>query len=69
MIRWSAQEAGAHLRWRDYEAMRERGPSDGVVAEATRTVQSTATGLHRIRSGNYFESIGPRVALGRARRG
>jgi predicted permease len=68
-IRWAAQEAGGStFRWRDYEAIRERQDLfDGVVAEATRSVQSNGRQVSiGFVSGNYFEALGPRVALGRA---
>jgi putative ABC transport system permease protein len=67
-IRWGAQEAGgATFRWRDYEAIRERRDLfDGVVAEARRTLQSNGRQVSvGFVSGNYFDTLGARVALGR----
>jgi hypothetical protein len=68
-IRWAAQEAGGStFRWRDYEAIRGRQDLfDDVVAEATRAVQSNGRRVSvGFVSGNYFETLGPRVALGRS---
>jgi predicted permease len=68
-IGWRAQEAGGTtFRWSDYEAFRTRSDLfDGVVAEASRTVSSEGRHLAvGFVSGNYFETLGARVAIGRA---
>jgi predicted permease len=69
-IRWRAPEAGgATFRWRDYAAARDRTDLfSGVVAEVTRTVQAADEGRQLSAgfvSGNYFETLRPRMALGR----
>ena len=68
-ISWRSQEAGGStFRWRDYQDFQTRQDLfDGAVAEAMRDAVSgerhVATGFV---SGNYFEVLGARVALGRA---
>jgi len=66
---WRSQEAGGStFRWTDYEDFQTRRDLfDGVVAEATRNVSSDGRRLAiGFVSGNYFDTLGPRVALGRA---
>jgi predicted permease len=66
---WRSQEAGGStFRWNDYEEFRARRDLfDGVVAEAARTVSSHGQQLSvGFVSGNYFDVLGARVALGRA---
>ncbi|HEY7500511.1 MAG TPA: ABC transporter permease [Vicinamibacterales bacterium] len=68
-VGWRAQEAsGSAFRWRDYEQIAERTDLfDGVIAEATRTATLDGRNLSiGFVSGNYFEMLGARVALGRA---
>jgi predicted permease len=65
---WRAKEAGgSSFRWRDYEDFRARTDLfDGVIAETRRTVTMGDRQLSvGFVSGNYFEMLGPRVALGR----
>ena len=68
LVEWRAQEAsGSTFRWRDYEDF--RGRTDlfaGAIAESRRTV-TTRGGQMSVGfvSGNYFDSLGARVALGR----
>ncbi len=67
-VEWRAQEAsGSTLRWRDYEDL--RGRTDlfaGAVAESRRTVTTRGHEMSLgFVSGNYFDSLGARVALGR----
>jgi macrolide transport system ATP-binding/permease protein len=67
-IGWRSQEAGGSTyRWSDYEEFRARRDLfDGVVAEATRSVSSNGRRLAvGFVSGNYFDVLAPRVALGR----
>ena len=69
-IRWRAPgAAGSTFRWRDYEAIRDRADLfSGVVAEVSRTV-AAATDSRQLSagfvSGDYFETLMPRMALGR----
>jgi predicted permease len=66
---WRAHEAGgASFRWRDYQALSERRDLfTDVVAEDTRFVNSEGRTLAAdFVSDNYFETLGPRMLLGRA---
>jgi predicted permease len=66
---WRSQEAGGStFRWTDYEEFRDRQDLfEGAVAEATRTVSSNGRQLAiGFVSGNYFEALRPRLALGRS---
>jgi predicted permease len=69
-IRWRAPgAAGSTFRWHDYEAIRDRADLfSGVVAEVSRTV-SAASDARQLSagfvSGDYFETLMPRMALGR----
>jgi putative ABC transport system permease protein len=68
-VAWRARDAGGRtFRWRDYQELRERRELfDGVVAERTRLVSGTAGRIAAsFVSGDYFETIGARVLLGRA---
>ena len=68
LLGWRGQEAGgSSFRWRDYEDFRGRTDLfDGAVAETRRTVTSQRRQLSvGFVSGNYFEMLGARVALGR----
>jgi predicted permease len=68
-IGWRAQDDGGSLfRWRDYEALRDRRDLfDAVVAESTRFIGSEGRTLAAdFVSENYFETLAPRVRLGRA---
>jgi predicted permease len=68
VVGWRAQEAGGStFRWRDYEDLRGRTDLfDGAIAEARRTVTSRGWQMSAgFVSGNYFDSLGARVALGR----
>jgi predicted permease len=67
-IRWRSQQAGGRaFRWQDYEELRGRTDLfESVFAERQRYVASDA---HRLVaafvSGNFFESLGGRIELGR----
>jgi len=66
---WRAQEAGGStFRWKDYQQFLSRGDLfDGVIAETVRRVTSDGRQLSvGFVSGNYFETLGARVALGRS---
>ena len=68
LVGWRAQEAsGSTFRWRDYEDF--RGRTDlfaGAIAESRRTVTTRGRQMSvGFVSGNYFDSLGARVALGR----
>jgi predicted permease len=68
LVGWRAQEAGGStFRWRDYDGL--RGRTDlfaGAIAEARRTVTTRGSQMSvGFVSGNYFDSLGARVALGR----
>ena len=68
LITWRSQEAGGStFRWRDYQLFGTRQDLfDGVVAETTRQVVSSGRQLRvGFVSANYFDALGPRVALGR----
>lgn len=68
-VAWRAQEAGGStFRWKDYEQFLERHDLfDGVIAESVRRVSSTDRQLSiGFVSGNYFETLGARVVLGRS---
>ena len=68
-IGWRSQEAGGStFHWRDYEEFRSRQDLfEGVIAEASRTVSSSGQQLSvGFVSGNYFDTLGARIALGRA---
>jgi hypothetical protein len=63
--RWAG---GSTFRWKDYEQFLTRGDLfDGVIAETVRQVTSDGRQLSvGFVSGNYFEALGARVALGRS---
>jgi predicted permease len=68
-IIWRAQDdGGSQFRWRDYEALRERRDLfEAAVAEDTRLVASEGRTLSAdFVSENYFETLAPRLLLGRA---
>jgi len=65
---WRAKEAsGWSFRWRDYEDFRARTDLfDGVIAETRRSVTAGDRQLSvAFVSGNYFEMLAPRLAVGR----
>ncbi len=65
---WHARDAaGRNLRWRDYEAIRDRQDLfTGVIAESTRYVSFKGRPLAaELVSGNYFATLGPDMLLGR----
>ena len=64
--RWA--QSGRTFRWRDYqELQRHRDLFDAVIAERNRSVISDGMPLlAAFVSGNYFESLGGRIPLGRA---
>jgi predicted permease len=68
LVGWRAKEAsGSVFRWRDYQDFRARTDLfDGVVAETRSGVMSGDRPLSvGFVSGDYFETLGPRIALGR----
>ncbi len=77
-VRWKSQsvgsaptrwaQSGRTFRWRDYqELQRHRDLFDAVIAERNRSVISDGTPLlAAFVSGNYFETLGGRVQLGRS---
>jgi predicted permease len=67
-VSWRGQESGGStFRWQDYEDLRGRSDLfDGAIAESRRTVTSRDRQMSvGFVSGNYFESLGARVAVGR----
>ena len=64
--RWA--QSGRTFRWSDYqELQRRRDVFDAVIAERNRSVISDGTPLlAAFVSGNYFETLGGRVRLGRS---
>ena len=64
--RWA--QSGRTFRWSDYqELQRHRDVFDAVIAERNRSVMSDGTPLlAAFVSGNYFETLGGRVQLGRS---
>ena len=67
-IAWQSRDAGGQsFRWRDYEALRTRRDLfTAAVAESTRFVSSNGRPLAvALVSGNYFDTLGPRMLLGR----
>ena len=64
--RWA--QSGRTFRWSDYqELQRHRDVFDAVIAERNRSVVSDGTPLlAAFVSGNYFETLGGRVQLGRS---
>ena len=64
--RWA--QSGRTFRWSDYqELQRHREVFDAVIAERNRSVMSDGTPLlAAFVSGNYFETLGGRVQLGRS---
>ena len=67
-LAWHTPDDGGVLfRWRDYEELRDRRDLfDGVIAESARFVSSNGRPLAAfLVSGNYFETLGVRFALGR----
>jgi predicted permease len=68
-ISWRAQEAGgSSFTWRDVDAFRSRTDLfDDVIAECARTVSAMNQRFPvSFVTGNYFDSLGVRVALGRS---
>jgi predicted permease len=68
-IGWrSPSSGGKAFRWIDYQELRDRVDLfDGAVAESTRFVTSQGRPLAAaLVSGNYFDTLGPGVLLGRA---
>jgi predicted permease len=69
-IGWRSQEAGGStFRWRDYEEIRTRDELfDGIIGEAmARRISADGQQLLvGFVTGDYFETLGPRVLLGRA---
>ena len=67
-IRWQSQDAGGRtFRWRDYQELLTRTELfESVFAERNRSVSSGDLPLlAAFVSGNYFDSLGGRIALGR----
>jgi predicted permease len=67
-IRWRSQGAGGRtFRWSDYQELRSRQDLfDAVIAERNRPVFSDGRPLvAAFVSGNYFETLGGRIRLGR----
>jgi predicted permease len=65
---WHARDAaGRNLRWRDFEAIRDRRDVfTDALAESTRYVSSKGRPLAaELVSGNYFAMLGPDMFLGR----
>ena len=65
---WHARDAaGRNLRWRDYQAIRDRRDLfTDAIAQSTRYVSHKGRPLAaELVSGNYFESLAPAVRLGR----
>lgn len=68
-IRWRSQDAaGGSFTWSEYQELRgRRDLFDDVIAERSRLVSSSGSNLTAaFVSGNYFETLGARVLLGRA---
>jgi predicted permease len=72
-IRWSERTAGGGsggraFKWSDYQELRDRTDLfDSVIAERHRAAQSEGRPLWAaFVSGNYFDTLGGRVAAGRA---
>ena len=68
-IVWHARDAGGQgFRWRDYEELSHRTDLfSAVIGEHTRIVSSNGQPLMAaIVSSNYFEALGPSIALGRS---
>jgi len=68
LVWWSGGEGGRTFRWHEYQELRGRTDLfDGVVAERTRFVScESGRAAASFVSGNYFETVGARVLLGRA---
>ncbi len=67
-VAWHARDAaGRNLRWRDYEAIRERRDLfAAAIAESTRYVSFNGRPLAaELVSDNYFAALGPEMFLGR----
>jgi macrolide transport system ATP-binding/permease protein len=67
-IVWHARDAfGRNLRWRDYQAIRDRRDLfTGAIAQSTRYVSSKGHPLAaELVSNDYFETLGPEMLLGR----
>lgn len=67
-IRWRARDAaGRTFSWHEFVELRGRADLfDDVVAERTRQISSNGTSLAvSFVSGNYFDVLGPAMALGR----
>jgi predicted permease len=64
--RWA--QAGRTFRWSDYQELQRHGAVfDAVIAERNRSVTSDGNSLvAAFVSGNYFETLGGRVQLGRS---
>ena len=69
-IIWVSQQgAGPSFRWREFESLRERSDLfNGVVAESERylTMRDGRVVRTALVSGDYFDVLGPTIALGRA---
>ena len=66
-IRWQSQDAGGRtFRWRDYQELLTR-TSSSIGLRRTQRIVSRANLplLAAFVSGNYFDSLGGRIALGR----
>jgi predicted permease len=67
-LSWQAQEAGGvQWRWRDYESLAQRREIfDAVIAGTRRPMMTNGLAVYvGFVSGNYFDGLGPHVALGR----
>ena len=65
----SQQSAGSSFRWREFVSLRERSDLfNGVVAESERylTMRDGRVVRAALVSGDYFDVLGPTIALGRA---
>src|SRR5688572_31915382 len=64
--RWA--QAGRTFRWSDYQELQRRGDVfEAVIAERNRSVTADGNSLlAAFVSGNYFETLGGRVQLGRS---
>ena len=68
-IGWRSRDSGGQsFRWTDYVELRDRtNLFDAAVAETTRFVSSAGRPLSvKLVSDNYFESLAPKLSLGRA---
>jgi predicted permease len=65
----SQQDAGPSFRWREFESLRDRSDLfEGIVAESERylTMRDGRVVRAALVSGDYFDVLGPTIALGRA---